>query len=355
MLALLAVAALAGGAGVVAYATHLLRRSELQTIDARFSIRGKRSAPKDIVFVAISLQAEKELEEAHRQARSPLPRRYDAAVIDNLRRAGARVIAMDLQFTNESPNPEEDNELIEAVGRAHGKVVLATEDVGPHGATHIFGGEPLLREIGARPAEIRLTLDTDGSMRRFERQYSGLGSFPVVAAEVMTGKRIPASTFAGRLAPDRLRGAARKRSTRSPTPRCCGRLPAGHVPGQARDRRRLRADPAGRARDLDHERRGHARAGNLGERDRPRCCAACRCRTRPGWLNIVLILLLGAAVPLGSLRVRRWRSLLDALALAAVFTVAVQIAFNSGLIVSFVYPLLALVLGDARHARASST
>ena len=197
MLALLAVAALAGGAGVVAYATHLLRRSELQTIDARFSIRGKRSPPKDIVFVAISLQAEKELEEAHRQARSPLPRRYDAAVIDNLRRAGAHVIAMDLQFTNESPNPEEDNELIEAVGRAHGKVVLATEDVGPHGATHIFGGEPLLREIGARPSEIRLTLDTDGSMRRFERQYSGLGSFPVVAAEAMTGKRIPASAFPG--------------------------------------------------------------------------------------------------------------------------------------------------------------
>ena len=65
----------------------------------------------------------------------------------------------------------------------------------------------------------------------------------------------------------------------------------------------------------------------------------------PGWVNVLLIVLLGAAVPLGSLRVRRWRSLLDALALAAVFTVAVQIAFNSGVIVTYVYPLLALVLG----------
>ena len=65
----------------------------------------------------------------------------------------------------------------------------------------------------------------------------------------------------------------------------------------------------------------------------------------PGWVDVVLILVLGAAVPLGSLRVRRWRSLLDALALAAVFTVAVQIAFNSGVIVTYVYPLLALVLG----------
>ena len=39
---LIGVAVLAAGIGVGAYATHLLRRSELQTIDARFSIRGRR-------------------------------------------------------------------------------------------------------------------------------------------------------------------------------------------------------------------------------------------------------------------------------------------------------------------------
>jgi adenylate cyclase len=49
-------------------------------------------------------------------------------------------------------------------------------------------------------------------------------------------------------------------------------------------------------------------------------------------------------VPLGSLRLRRRRSLLDALGLGVVFTIAAQVAFDSGLIVSFVYPLLALVL-----------
>ncbi len=37
------------------------------------------------------------------------------AVIDNLRRAGARAIALDIEFTQQSPNPQEDNELIEAV------------------------------------------------------------------------------------------------------------------------------------------------------------------------------------------------------------------------------------------------
>jgi adenylate cyclase len=68
-------------------------------------------------------------------------------------------------------------------------------------------------------------------------------------------------------------------------------------------------------------------------------------RDVPAWVDVLLIILLGVAVPLGSLRLRGWRSLLDALALAVVFTIGVQVAFNSGAIVTFVYPLLALALG----------
>ena len=68
-------------------------------------------------------------------------------------------------------------------------------------------------------------------------------------------------------------------------------------------------------------------------------------RDAPAWLNLILIVILGSVVPLGSLQVRPRRALLSSLALAAVFTIAVQVAFNSGLIVGFVYPLLALALG----------
>ena len=68
-------------------------------------------------------------------------------------------------------------------------------------------------------------------------------------------------------------------------------------------------------------------------------------RNAPVWLSLALILLLGAVVPLGSPHVRQWRALLAAVALAVVFTIAVQVAFNSGWIVTFVYPLLALALG----------
>ena len=65
----------------------------------------------------------------------------------------------------------------------------------------------------------------------------------------------------------------------------------------------------------------------------------------PGWLNVLLIVLLGALVPLGSLRVRRWRSLLDALALPWCSRSPSRSPSTAGLILAFVYPLLALVLG----------
>jgi adenylate cyclase len=57
--------------------------------------------------------------------------------------------------------------------------------------------------------------------------------------------------------------------------------------------------------------------------------------------------LLAVAVPLVSLRLGPVAATGVALALAAVFTVAVQLAFNSGSIVSFIYPLGALIISGA--------
>lgn len=62
---LLIVAALAAGIGVLGYSTHVLRRSELQSIDARFSIRGKQAPPADVVLVAIDPATLYELRNRH--------------------------------------------------------------------------------------------------------------------------------------------------------------------------------------------------------------------------------------------------------------------------------------------------
>ena len=120
--ALLAVAALAAGLGILAYATHLLRRTELQTIDARFSIRGKQAPPSNIVLVQINNETLEKLRERHESLRTvfPFPRAYDARVIDHLREAGAKVIVMDIQFS--LPTDERDDlALAGAIERAHGK------------------------------------------------------------------------------------------------------------------------------------------------------------------------------------------------------------------------------------------
>ena len=136
---LIAVATLAAGLGVLAYATHLLRRTELQTLDARFSIRGPQQPPRDIVLVLIDNRTLQDLEREHLQSEFPFPRGYDARVIDRLRTAGASVIALDLEFTQET-DPTDDNALIEAIGRAHGKIVLAATAIGKDGSTGVLGG-----------------------------------------------------------------------------------------------------------------------------------------------------------------------------------------------------------------------
>ncbi len=340
---LLAVAILAAGVGVLAYGTRLLQGSEQQTVDTRFSIRGARKPPANFVLVQIDNATLQELARAGLASEFPFPRRYDATVIDRLRRAGASTIALDLEFTHET-DVRDDNALIEAIGRAHGKTVLAATEVEPGGRTDVLGGPGLLRELGARPAEARLTVDSDGATRRFVRSYNGLKSFPVVTAEVARGRRVAATVFGGGSLPIDFAGPPGSFRSISYSKVLKGQFSPSLFKGKiviVGASAPILADVHTTATTGSGEMPGAeiwASATDTLLRGVP-------LKDAPGWLNVALIILLGAAVPLGSLRLRRVRSLLDALGLAVVFTIAVQVAFNSGLIVSFVYPLLALAIG----------
>ena len=345
---LVAVAVLAAGLGVAAYATHLLRRSELQTIDARFSIRGDRAAPSNIVLVTVDNETLDDLAHAGRP-RFPYPRKFDAEVIDRLRRGGARAIAIDLEFT-ERTDEADDQALVESIEEAHGKVVLAADQVKPGGITNIFGVSPkVLAEIGARAGEVRLRprveVDTDGVTRRLGYSYNGLSSLPVVTTEVATGRPVKRSLFEGDgTLPIDYAGPPETIPHVAFSKVLTGRYP----PTEFRGKIVIVGVSAPILGDI------HATpTTNGGQMPGPEIWAnavdtllrGAPLRFAPGWLDVLLICLLGVTVPLGSLKLRRWRSLLDALALAAVFTIATQIAFDSGLILSFVYPLLALVAG----------
>ncbi|MDF2752969.1 MAG: adenylate/guanylate cyclase with Chase sensor, partial [Gaiellaceae bacterium] len=69
-------------------------------------------------------------------------------------------------------------------------------------------------------------------------------------------------------------------------------------------------------------------------------------RLAPGWLDLTLILVLGLLPALTGIRLSLRGTLVLAIAVAAAFLVATQLAFNAGLVISFVYPFGALLVSS---------
>ena len=110
-------AGLAACAGVsTLYLSGSLLFIDRQLASARFQL--VTSDPTDeVVVVAIDAPSLQEI------SVWPWPRGTHAAVIDKLREAGARKIAVDIDFSATS-NPEEDAKLAAALARAGGNVIL---------------------------------------------------------------------------------------------------------------------------------------------------------------------------------------------------------------------------------------
>jgi adenylate cyclase len=340
---LIAVAFLAAGLGVLAYATHLFRRTELQTIDARFSIRGTQRAPSNIVLVQIDPATLQKLREHHEPSEFPFPRAYEARVIDHLRQAGAKVIAMDIQFTQPT-DPTDDQDLAEAIERAHGKIVLATSEVAANGETKVIGENHGHNELGARAASDVEVIDSDGEIRRFGYATNGLPTFPVATAEVATGRAIHSSLFSSGTLPIDFAGPPETLRHES----FYNVLAGKPDPGLFANRIVIVGASAPILQDV------HATATTNGATmSGPEVWGnavstllrGVPLRDVPGWLNVLVIVLLGAIAPLASLRLASLRAFLNALAAAVVFTLATQLAFGQGRILAFIYPLSALALG----------
>lgn len=273
--------------------------------------------------------------------RYPFPRSVHARVVDRLRVAGARVIAYDVQFT-EPTEPAEDNALLDAVARA-GNVVLATTEVDERGRSNVFGGEDVVRDVGARVGDAVALTDPGGVVRRMAHSPQGLTSFAIAAAEVATGRRIapgalrgksvpidyrgPPGTIEsvsfsrvlrGRIDPDRLRGKIAVVGASAPSLQDVHATPTS---GEG-----LMAGPEIEANEIDTALRGFP------------------LQPAPGVVNVVVILLLALVPPAAALRLRPLPGLGAAAAVGALFAVGTQIAFHAGWITSFVYPLVALLL-----------
>ena len=335
-LAILLVVVGAAAIGIVAYATHLMRALEQQSVDARFSVRGTQAQPEEFALVEVDARTFSEL-----GVQWPYPRSEHAQVIDRLREAGAKAIAVDIQFT-EPTTPKQDNALIGAVARAGGVVLSTTET--DRGESRIFGGEEVVHEIGARAGNTVVIPDPGGVIRKMHYSIDGLVSFGVAVAEAAGAESIEPSDMEGdgeawidyRGPPDTFPHYSYSRVLR-------GKVPASAFRGKTV----IVGASVPSLQDV------HATSTSGNElMPGPEVQANAAWTALHGFplsssglvVDLLLILLLAAVPAAVTIRLSAPPALLIAVALAALYAIATQVAFDSGTVLPFVYPLLALVL-----------
>jgi CHASE2 domain-containing sensor protein/predicted Ser/Thr protein kinase len=341
---LLAVALIAAGLGTLAYTNHLLRRPEQETIDARFQIRGtERHRTAGLVLVNIDAATFNYFRNRNMQAQWPFPRRYHARVIDELHRAGAKVIAFDVQFT-EPTDQADDNALIEAVAHAH-NVVLSTTEVGPHGSTDVLGGEEVLRQVDARAANTSVIPDSDGVIRNMQYSIGGLKTFGVTVAEADIGRTVPASLFGGVSNPVPIDYAGPPGTVRSISFSRVydGQFPAGMFTGKivivgasAPTLQDLHQTPmSGSAPMAGDEVLANAAATVL---------AGIPLRKASSSVTVLLIVVLALLICVAGLGLGTLGVALTGLGTLALWTLSTQLAFDSGTVLDYSDPAASLLL-----------
>jgi adenylate cyclase len=337
---LLGVAVVAAAAGIAAYATDALREPELDTVDARFDIRGTQAAPDDIVVVGVD-----DITFGQVDRRWPFPRTYHARVIDELSRDGAQVIAYDVQFT-EQTTPRADNALIRSVQRAdrNSDVVLATTEVGADGSTDIFGGDRVVRQVGAIPANGNLIPDPGDVIRRMPDELDNLTGFGVAAAQAPGDIEVDRSKFEDDGAWIDYVGP----------PGTIQAVPFSEVylgrfePGTFTDKFVVVGTTAPSLQDVHPT----STSGNdlmSGPEIQASSIYTARSglplEATPDWLDLILVVLFAFIPPIATLALSPVRGLLLAIAVGILYTVAVQLGFEwEGLLLSFIYPVGTLAL-----------
>ena len=321
---------------LVAKEAHVLDRVEDETVAMRFQARGAQVEDK-LAVVAIDDVTFSDLEQQW-----PFPRSLHARAVDALRKAGARRIVYDVQFT-EPTSEREDLALFRAIRRAD-DVVLATTETDGRGGTNVLGGDENLHAAGAHAAAANLETDRGGVIHRFPYSAGRLASVAVVASELSTGRKLPAAAFGdagawidyagprgtiptyhfsdlveGRVDPDRLRGRIVVIGASAPT------LQDVHSTPTASDQ--LMSGPEIQANAISTALRG------LPLRD------------APDWTGVLALLLLGVLPAVAHLLTRGIRAAVVTPLAALAFAGLVQAAFARGWIVEATYPLLALAIG----------
>jgi len=333
------VAVVSTGLALGGYAARSLRSLDLSSVNQRFSIRGTQKPPSNIVVVAIDDQS---IATINKQW--PFPRATQARVLDKIGAGKPKVVAVDVAFSDPSSLGQKDDEaLLNALGgdNINGHVVLSFQETNSKGDVRLIGlgqTQKALRQAGVQPGITLFPFDPGDYIRRMKYEINKLVTFPVATAQLATGKRVrPFSgskwiDYAGKAGTFPMVKFEDVDSGKVPPSFFKGKIVViGPTASDLHDIHPASTDPQMSGAEVE------ANAISTVLRDFPLSAA-------PGWVNVVLIVLLGVAVPLAALRVRPIVSIGIAVAIGIVFAIVAQLLFNAGTIVSFVYPLLALIL-----------
>jgi len=316
---LLTAGVLAAAVALVATFTGALAPIENTALDRSFQKRGAQP-PDDVAVVAIDDVTFSDL-----GLQWPFPRSLMGRAVERLSEAGAREIVVDIQYTEESTR-REDLALYDSIARVGG-VVLATSETDGRGGTRVLGGDENLERIGAQAAATNLPDEAGGIIRRFEPEVAGLSTIAVAVAERL-GRPVDRAAFgddgalidyrgrpgtvptvsfsdlvAGKADPALLRGRVVVIGATAPT------LHDLHATPQGND---LMAGPEVQANAIWTALHGFPLA------------------IAPAWLDVLLILLAAASVPLLALRVRGTVAALAGPAIGVVYVAVAQLVFEHG-------------------------
>jgi len=333
---MLVAGAVAALVGVVAHVAHLLPGVQGDSVALRFEARGTQPT-SEIVVVGIDDVTFSDLHEQW-----PFPRSLHAQAIDRLRRAGARTIVYDVQFT-EPTESREDLALFRAVQRA-GNVVLATSETDADGATNVLGGDANVAAARARAAASNLPTGPEGVFERFTHSSVGIPTLAVTAARLSGGARLGPSDFEPGGAWIDYRGRPGTIRTVS-----FSRLVEGRVDPRILRGRTVVVGATSAALQDVHATSAATREVMSGPEIQANAIWTAKhglpLRTAPAWIDLLAIIALALAPAVAGLRARPLAVSMVAPLVGAGWLGVGQIAFNAGWIVDIVWPVAALLMG----------
>jgi CHASE2 domain-containing sensor protein len=331
ILGLVAVGLLAAAAGLAVHASGSLSWLERNTVDARFSLRGREHPPSNVVVVGIDNASLGAL------PRYPFSRRLHARVLENLHAAGARLIVYDISF--DRPTTTGADQALFHAARQAAPVVFSTSLISPSGSTQVLGGDSNLASIGDRAAAADLVPDGDGVLRHLLGQVNGL---PTVAVAVgqrrggppADGKQLREGWINFRGPPGTVRDLSFLQVLRN-------RFDPGIVGGKVV----VVGATAPVLQDLHSTAAGSPMSGpEVQAQAISTVLSNFPLRSPPEGVTVLLILVVALLVPAAGVRFGTLGVALVSVGILCLWSVATQLAFDSGAVLDYSDPLASLLL-----------